>query len=243
MRVGPLQWLRSLVFVVQMYAMMAIMGVLFLPLALASPAGAVWAAKTYCRWVIWTARWMVGLRVERRGAVPQGAVLVASKHQSFLDILILFEALPAPRFIMKRELIYAPVLGQYALRMGCVPVDRGKRSEAIRKMLDDVSRGSAAPGQLVIYPQGTRIAPGLKAPYKIGSGALYDQMGQPCAPVATNVGVFWPRKGIWRKPGLAVVEFLPPIPAGLTVPQFMARLEAEVEAASDALMAKAGDVP
>ena len=107
-------------------------------------------------------------------------------------------------------------------------------------MVTDVAKGRQQPGQLIIYPQGTRIAPGVKAPYKVGTGVLYEELGQDCVPVAANVGVFWPRKGIMRKPGTAVVEFLPRIPAGRSRPEFMAQLEDEVETASVRLMKEAG---
>lgn len=237
------RWLRSLLFVSQMYLMMVLMGIAFFPWALVSRKGALTACKTYCVWVRWTAAWMVGLRTEVRGTPPQDAVLIAAKHQSFLDIMLIFGAIPAGKFIMKRELLWAPILGQYALKIGCVPVDRGKRGQAIRKMVDDVERGAQQPGQLIIYSQGTRVAPGVKAPYKVGSAVLYEQLGQDCVPVATNVGVFWPRTGIYRKPGLAVVEFLPRIPVGLEGKVFLQRLETEVETASDRLMAEAGFDP
>lgn len=238
-----IQWLRSLVFVVQMYLAMAVLGIVYLPWALLSRRGARAACKTYCRWVRWSAGWMVGLRSEVRGTPPTGEVLIAAKHQSFLDIILIFGSIPAGKFIMKRELMWAPVIGQYALRIGCVPVDRGKRSAAIKKMSEDVAKGAQEPGQLIIYAQGTRVAPGRKLPYKVGAGVLYEQLGQDCVPAATNVGVFWPRKGIYRKPGLAVVEFLPVIPAGLDRDGFMARLEREVEGASNRLMREAGFDP
>lgn len=237
------QWLRSVVFVVSIYLMMGLMGLFFFPWAVFSRRGALFACHAWCRWVRWSAAWMVGLRTEIRGTPPRGEVTIAAKHQSFLDIILIFGAVPAGKFIMKRELMWAPVIGQYALRIGCVPVDRGKRSQAIRRMVADVARGRQQPGQLIIYPQGTRIAPGVRAPYKIGTGVLYEELGQTCVPAATNVGHFWPRKGIWRKPGLAVVEFLPPIAAGLSKAAFMARLEAEVEGASDRLLREAGFDP
>lgn len=235
-----LQWLRSLVYTAQIYAAMLLLGIVFAPYAIASPQGARLACKTYCRWAIWSARWMIGLRCEVRGEVPQGEVLIAAKHQSFLDILLIFEAVPTPKFIMKRELLWTPVIGLYAKRLGCVPVDRGKRGAAIAKMKADVARGAAQPGQLIIYPQGTRVAPGATKPYKVGTGLLYDQLGQPCVPVATNVGLFWPKRSLLRTPGLAVIEFLPAIAPGLAVPEFMRRLEAEVETHSNRLMAEAG---
>ncbi|HLQ17900.1 MAG TPA: lysophospholipid acyltransferase family protein [Tabrizicola sp.] len=236
----PIRWLLSLIFIIQMYLAMAVIAVLFAPWALFSRTGARAACKTYCRWVIFTLRLLCGLKSEVRGTPPTGECIIAAKHQSFLDIILIFNAVPAGKFIMKRELMFTPFLGQYALRIGCVPVNRGKRGAAIQKMKADVAAGAAEPGQLIIYPQGTRVAPGATLPYKVGTGLLYEQLAQPCVPVAANVGVFWPKRGILRKPGLAVVEFLNPIAPGLKVQDFMARLEAEVESNSNRLMAEAG---
>lgn len=236
----PIRWLLSLLFIIQMYLAMAIIAVVFAPWALVSRHGARVACKTFCRWTIFSLRLLTGLKSEVRGTPPSGEALIAAKHQSFLDIILIFNAVPAGKFIMKRELMFTPFLGQYALRIGCVPVDRGKRGAAIARMKADVAAGAAEPGQLIIYPQGTRVAPGDKKPYKVGTGLLYEQLAQPCHPVATNVGVFWPKRGILRKPGLAVVEFLPPIAPGLPVPEFMAQLETQVEVRSNSLMAEAG---
>jgi len=235
-----LQWLRSLVFIGQMYVSMLVVAILFLPWALAQRRGAVAASHAWCLWVRWTAGWMVGLRSEVRGVAPTDEVIIAAKHQSFLDIIMIYSSVPRGKFIMKKELTWAPILGQYALRIGCIPVNRGKRAQAIKQMVTDVVAGRALPGQLIIFPQGTRIAPGVRAPYKVGAGVLYQELGQDCVPVACNVGVFWPRHGIYRKPGLAVIEFLPRVPAGLSTVELMGRLEREIEARSDALMAEAG---
>ena len=237
---NALQWVRSLVFIVQMYLAMAVLALVFTPFAIFRREAAFAAVHAYCRWIRFSARWLVGLRSEVRGAVPDTEVLVAAKHQSFFDIILITSAVPRPKFIMKRELIWAPILGWYALRIGCVPVDRGKRGQAIKKMAADAATGRQQPGQLIIYPQGTRIAPGVKAPYKVGTGVLYQGLAQDCVPVGTNVGVFWPKHGILRKPGLAVVEFLPVIPAGQPLPDFMAELETVIEASSNRLMVEAG---
>lgn len=238
-----IQWLRSFLFVFQIYLMMPIIGLLFAPWAMFSRRGARACCKTYSRWVFWSARWMVGIRCEVRGTPPEGEVLIASKHQSFLDIMMIFTALPGAKFIMKKEILITPVIGQYAKLLGCVAVDRGKRGAAIEKMVKDVKAGNQDPGQLIIYSQGTRVAPGVKKEYKVGTGVLYEQLGQTCVPVATNVGVLWPRTGIMRKPGVAVVEFLDPIPAGLDRKEFMATLEDRVEAKSNELMREAGFDP
>jgi 1-acyl-sn-glycerol-3-phosphate acyltransferase len=235
--------LRSLVFDAALYGLMLVMGVLFAPLALWSVDGAYRAVKIYCATMLWLLRAICGLRTETRGEVPRGAVIVAAKHQSFLDILILVDALPRPKFVMKQELRWAPIFGLYAMRIGSTPVNRGAKSKAMKDMIAHAERVEAAPRQLVIYPQGTRVLPGARLPYKIGAGVLYERFGEPCVPAATNVGVFWSRRSGLRRPGLAVVEFLEAIPPGLAVPEFMARLEAAVEPASDRLMREAGFDP
>ena len=153
-----IQLLKSLVFNATIYAVMLIYAIIFLPFAIASRDGAVRACHAWCRFVIWAAGWMIGLRTEIRGTPPTDEVMVAAKHQSFFDIIVIYSAMPRPKFIMKRELMYAPLIGQYALRIGCVPVDRGKRGKAVLQMKRDVQSGRAEPGQLVIYPQGTRVA-------------------------------------------------------------------------------------
>lgn len=239
---NPIRWILSLVFIVQMYLAMVVFAFAYGIPALISREGAWAGIHAYCRYVRLTARLLVGLRSEIRGEVPEGEVLIASKHQSFFDIIMICSVAARPKFIMKKELKWTPLLGFYAWRIGCIPVDRGKKGRAIAEMKKAVAEGAKVPGQLIIYPQGTRVAPGAAMPYKVGTGLLYQQMGKPCVPAATNVGVFWPRHGIYRKPGLAVVEFLPAISPGKAVGDFMAELERVVETASDRLMAEAGFV-
>ena len=234
------QTLLSTVFILQMYLAMAVVAIVYFPYALLHRDGAVAACHAYCRWVCFSLRLICGLKTEVRGTVPTGEVLIAPKHQSFLDIIMIYGALPRGKFVMKAILGWAPFLGWYAKRIGCIFVNRGKRGAAITKMLADVKSGASLPGQLIIYPQGTRVAPGVPRPYKVGTGALYEQLGQPCVPVAANVGVFWPRHSLLRKPGLAVVEFLPPIAPGMARDAFMRKLEDDVETASNRLMAEAG---
>jgi 1-acyl-sn-glycerol-3-phosphate acyltransferase len=235
-----LQWIRSILYVVQVTVAMPLVGLAFAPWAMFSKRGAYTACKTYAAWCMWSARWLIGLRCEVRGPVPQGEVLIAAKHQSFLDIIMIFHALPRAKFIMKREILWTPVIGQYTRRMQMIAVDRGKRGKAIAKMIADVKAGKIEPGQIVIYSQGTRVAPGKRIPYKIGSAALYEQLQQTCIPAATNAGYFWPRRGLYRRPGVAVVEFLDPIAPGLDRASFMQRLEEVVERRSDALLQEAG---
>ena len=132
--------------------------------------GAFDAIHAYCRWVRWTASWMVGLRSELRGEVPTDAVIVASKHQSFFDIILIVSETPRPKFIMKKELLWAPFVGQYALLIGCVPVDRGKRGHAIKQMLDGVRNSRTSnPVQAAAMPRPSPVVTAVPQPTKYSS--------------------------------------------------------------------------
>lgn len=231
--------IRSQLANVLMYLTMGVMGIGCAPLALWSRGGAYWAVKRYCEIVFWLYRVICNLRVEFRGEVPQGDVIVCSKHMSFLDVMMLAYILPRAKFIMKNELKWAPVLGFYAMRIGSAPVQRGQRSKAMNKMVAHVEDREET-GQTVIYPQGTRVLPGAHREYKVGAGVLYSRMGQDCIPAATNTGVFWARRSPYRRPGVAVLEFLPMIPKGKPLRAFMQELEQVVEDNSNRLMREAG---
>ncbi len=226
-----MRWLRALLFTLWLYGLMAVLGILFAPAAAWSRAGAYWAIGIYLKLVFWGLERLCGLTCEVRGTPPSGEVLVAAKHQSFLDILILIRALPQAKFVMKRSLVWAPILGFYALRIGASPVTRGRGWESVAEMMREVERRRGLAGQLVIFPQGTRVKPGAAAPYKPGSHLLYRAYGLPCVPVALNTGHFWPRTGVMKKPGVAVVEFLEPLPEGLGPKEFVSTLESRIEPA------------
>ncbi|ADO41750.1 lysophospholipid acyltransferase family protein [Ketogulonicigenium vulgare] len=232
-------WLRSALFQVLMYGGMAVVGIVFAPWALFSNKGAIAGARAFANYTRWALAFAAGIKTEIRGEIPQGEILLGSKHESFMDIIMQLSVLPRPKFVMKRELLYTPIVGQYALRLGCIPVDRGKGRQAIRKMKEEVISGRADPGQLIIYPQGTRVAPGEKRPYKGGIVTLYQEMGTACVPVAVNHGTFWPKRSFLRYPGTAVMEFLPAIPAGLEGADMLKQLETAVETASANLRAEA----
>lgn len=232
--------IRSQLTNVLMYLLLAAFGILGAPLALWSRNGAFRVIKSYCKTMFWLHRVLCGLHVEFRGVVPQNEVLVCSKHMSFMDILMLAYALPQFKFIMKRELVFAPVIGFYAWRIGCAPVARGKKGGAMTKMVSQLEEDPVQGGQTIIFPQGTRVLPGKSREYKVGAGVIYTRLEQACVPVATNVGVFWARKSPLRKPGTAVLEFLEPIPSGMELKDFMEKLETEIESNSDRFMREAG---
>ena len=232
---------RSLIFDFLTYSTLLVHGIVLAPIAIWSVDGAYWVMKAYSRVVFWYLKVICNLRVECRGEVPTGEVIVCAKHMSFLDVLMLMAYLPRAKFIMKRELVFTPVIGLYALRIGSASVARGKKGNAVKKMVSDLDKSRKKEiGQTVIYPQGTRVLPGSTKRYKVGAGVLYERFALDCVPAATNTGVFWARHSPYRKPGVAVLEFLPVIKSGKDMKGFLAELEEVVESHSNKLMAEAG---
>lgn len=208
-------------------------------------SGANRVATRWIGYMLWAARLHLGIACEVRGTPPTGDCIVAAKHQCFLDILVIAHAVPRRAFIMKREVMRVPIMGWYAWKVGCIPIDRTRGRDAMRAISTEINRRLSGDGlgQLIIYPEGTRTLPGERRPYKHGVGTIRAATDLPVVPVAVNTGLFWPRKGWGIRPGRAVVEFLPTIPPGVPAEGFVPRLEAEIESNSDRLMAEAGFAP
>ena len=232
-------FIRSLLFNVAFYLWTSLMFLLSLP-ALLLPVGAVWGLGRV--WVCGTVlllRIFVGLTHEVRGLAHRlpGAALYAVKHQSAWDTLIFALLLDRPAIVLKQELLNLPLFGWYMRKCRMIPVDRKGRGAALKRMAA-AARNRAAHGRpILIFPQGTRVAPGTHRGYQPGVAALYGALNLPVVPVALNSGLFWGRRSFHKLPGRIVVEFLPPIPSGLERREFMAELETAIETAANRLAA------
>ncbi len=233
--------LRGTVFVVAMYGLMLVMGLIVLIPTLASRVWALALAKLYCRMVFVMLRGLCGTRVAIRGPVPDTACVVASKHQSFLDILMFTHALPRPRFIMKKSLLNVPILGLFARQIGCVAIDRSAGGDAVRSMIEGVEARREDEGQTIIFPQGTRVRPGAEERYKSGVLRLHQHFEQPVELAALNTGWFWPRVGVARFPGTAVIQFLGPVPDETSLDEMLEVIEERIEAGYGLLAQEAYD--
>ncbi len=228
---------RALVSDFLIYLLMVVLGLILAPFAAISRRLACESVRFYCLCCFVVLKYVAKINVEFRGKVPEKDVIICAKHMSFLDILMLAYILPRPRFVMKKELKWAPILGFYAMRLGCSPVARGKKGGAIASLKKNINiKKGLGEGQTIIYPQGTRVLPGVKAAYKVGAGIIYRDQKLPCILVATNTGIFWGRRSMFRYPGIAIIEFLEEIGPGLSLQEFMENIESKIEKASDQLM-------
>ncbi len=230
--------LRSLLFTLWLYLSMPLFAVGLSPALLMPVPVALKVVRAWAKFVLFGLRHIAGVRVEVRGLEhrPKGAALVASKHQGMLDVVALLAILPEPCFVLKKELMPLPFFGWFAWKTKMIAVDREGHATALRDMTRQARARLAEGRQIIIFPEGTRTAPGEPGQYKPGVAAIYRDLEATCALVATNSGEHWPAHGFKRIPGKVVFEFLPPAPAGLKRGAFMTLIESRIEPASQALL-------
>jgi 1-acyl-sn-glycerol-3-phosphate acyltransferase len=237
---------RAFAFNLALFLWTAIFGTLGLPLLLAPRPVAMRFGRVWAQGVLALLRVIVGLdhevrgrdrlpRASRPGSSWPGACLIAMKHQSAWDALILPIVLGDPAVVVKRELLFLPYYGWYMARAGAIVIDRRAGAGALRSMVAAARTIAAAGRPIVIFPQGTRASPGARVPYQPGVAALYQALDLPIVPAAVNSGMFWGRRSFLKRPGRIVIEFLDPLPPGLPRRRFMAELEARIETATTAL--------
>jgi 1-acyl-sn-glycerol-3-phosphate acyltransferase len=232
---------RSLLFNFLFYLTTTLYVVLGSPLLFAPRRWAMAALANHARFELWLLKTIAGTKLDVRGRekLPDGPCIVAAKHQSAWETFALIPLFRDPAYLMKRELFWIPFHGWFSHKFEMIPVDRDKGPAALRRMLREAKKRIADGREIIIFPEGTRRAPGAPPDYKTGIVLLYEALGVPCVPLALNSGVFWPRRSLERRPGTIVVEFLDPIPPGLPKHEFIKRLVDAVEIASARLLAEA----
>ena len=231
-------WLRSLAFNVGWYLGTTAIALVGLPLLLAPRRWVVGWARLWIAFVLWWLRVTVGLthRVVGRENLPAGPAILASKHQSSWETLsftLLFDDIAV---VLKRELLFIPVVGWAMARAGNVAVTRGDGAAALRGLVKRARAAIAEGRSIVIFPEGTRVTPGDSRPYQVGTAALYRQLGVPVVPIALNSGLFWGRRKWIKRPGVLTLEILPPIQPGLPRDAFMKTLQESIEGATARLV-------
>jgi 1-acyl-sn-glycerol-3-phosphate acyltransferase len=170
-------------------------------------------AKLWCRLTLHGLRLICGIRIVLSGAehLPDGPVLIASQHQSAFDTLVWLTLVPRPAYVMKRELTRLPLVGPMLLLAGMIPVDREAGGRAMRGLLREADAAVADHRQIVIFPEGTRVAAGEVVALQAGVAALASHAGLAVLPVATDSGRCWSRRAFIKRPGTIHIAIAAPI--------------------------------
>jgi 1-acyl-sn-glycerol-3-phosphate acyltransferase len=229
----PGLYLRSTLF----FAAMATSGILLgLLTVLAYPFGfetRYRVASLWVRFVLWSLHRICGLGFEVRGRenIPATNCIVLSKHQSTWETIGLQTVFRPVCFILKKELLRLPFWGWAMGSLEPIGIDRSARTAAIKQILRNGEDRLRKGRWLILFPEGTRVAPGTKGRYGASGGTLAKRSGYPVVPVAHNAGEFWPRHGFIKRPGTISVRIGPVVdPATLTATEINKRAETWIEA-------------
>ncbi len=233
--------LRSLAFNIAFYSWFVVIATpaltsLFLPrpvlmgFARTWARGNLWLLKTICR---------IDYQVRGQENLPDGAFIIASKHQSAWDTIVFILLARDPAYVFKRELSWIPMFGWFLWKADMIPVDRSAGRRAVAHIAKLAAPLVAAKRQIVIFPQGTRTPPGSKRPYRGGVHAIYAGAGVQLVPAALNSGLYWARRSFIKHPGTILLEFLPPIPVGLEREELLQAMEQAIDPVTERLEAEA----
>lgn len=169
--------------------------------------------RMWTDWHRWCVNHILGIEVRIKGEIPQGAVLLAIKHESFFEAIDMPTLFEFPSVFAKRELFNIPLWGHSAVVYGLIPVSRDGGAKALRQMIGTARTMVEDNRPLVIFPEGTRVPHGERRPLQSGFAGLYKLLGLPVVPVAVNSGPLYHRR--WKRSGTVTYRFGEAIPAGL----------------------------
>ncbi|MEO1321511.1 MAG: 1-acyl-sn-glycerol-3-phosphate acyltransferase, partial [Pseudomonadota bacterium] len=233
--------IRGLLFTGVYYALSVIYVLASLPFLVLPGRGPVTAIiRSYTRAINFALHWIGGIKKEVRGRehLPDGAFILAPKHASWGDGFMVYPEVKNLAFVTGDHLEQFPLVGGILRKLGAIVIDTcggGERKAA--SLIEGMARAREEGRRVLIYPEGHLAPVGYHFRYKPGVWHMQKAMDVPIVPVATNLNCFWQQEEILKKPGTAVIEFLEPIPAGLSKDETIARLTSAIETRSAELIA------
>lgn len=197
-------------------------------------------ASSWAKGTILILKWVCNLdyKVEGLENLPQGAAMVMAKHQSTWETLVLQKILPQQLWVVKRELLKVPFFGWGLALCEPIAIDRKAGRKAVEQMVEQGREKLDQGRWVIIFPEGTRVSPGVNNQYKSGGAILASQVDYPVVPIAHNAGEFWPKHSFIKWPGAITVSIGPPIQAYGRKPDDIKRevqgwIESKMEEISD----------
>lgn len=221
-----MQRLRSFAFNAVLWSSGAVLSIWCMLIGRYFRDGILRNAQLWARISLWALRVFCGITVEARGLdrLRPGGCVIAAQHQSALDILLWLTLLPRPAFVFKKELTRIPIFGALLEPSGMIRVDRGGGRKALRDMVAGAHAAVADGRQVVIFPEGTRVAPGMKGQLRHGIAALAQGLQAPLIPATTDTGVRWGRVAFNKQPGPVHITLHDALPPGLPREELLDRL-------------------
>ena len=223
--------IRSIIFYLFIYMWTLFLGILCIPYLLLPYSCLKSVANLWISGILQLLYLICGITYEVRGVenITDQAMIVASKHQSTFETLLLFKLIKNSIFIHKKELFLIPIFGLYLKKSNMIAINRAEGPKAMRKILHEIKQKIINGYSIIIFPEGTRKKPGESPDYKTGIAGIYKESEAEVLPVTTNSGYYWPKHTFVKKPGKIIIKFLKKIPSKLEKSEFLKKIESVIE--------------
>ena len=230
---------RNIIFSIFFFTGIIIISFIFLPSFFLPKKIVLLGGRFMGYWTGFCLKFFLSTKIEIKGKeniVSNEKFFIAASHQSMFETFYLQTIFNSPIFILKKELILIPIFGWYLKKIGSIAIDRDKISRENLNFFDNVSITlNKLKRPLIIFPQGTRVLPNERPPFKKGASRIYEELKITCVPVAINSGYVWPKRGIKVANKTITISILKPIKAGMPKDEFIKILENNIYSELDLL--------
>ena len=224
--------IRNFLFSILFFTGIIFISIIFLPSFFLPKKVVLVGGKLMGHWASFCLRLVLSVKIfikGRENIINHEKFFIAASHQSMFETFYLQTIFNSPVFILKKELLLIPIFGWYLKKIGSISIKRNKVTKDNLGFFDDISKMMSTSNRpLIIFPQGTRVLPDERPPFKKGASRIYEQLNVTCQPVAINSGYVWPKKGFKQSHKIITVSILKPIEAGLSKEEFIKILENKI---------------
>jgi len=231
--------IRNFLFTIFFFLGIVLISVIFIPSFLLPQKIILFGGKVMGYWASFSLRVFLSTKIIIKGKeniVTNGKFFIASSHQSMFETFFLQTIFNSPVFILKKELLMIPIFGWYLKKIGSISIKRNKTTKENLGFFDEILKIiNKSNRPLIIFPQGTRLLPEDRSPFKKGASRIYEELKITCQPIAINSGYIWPKKGLKKTNSNLTISILKPIKAGLDKKLFLKKLENDIYSELDVL--------
>ncbi len=231
--------IRNSIFSIFFFAGIIFISLIFLPAFFLPQKIVLFGGKLMGYWTSFCLKFFLSTKIVIKGKeniISNEKFFIAASHQSMFETFYLQTIFNSPVFILKKELLLIPIFGWYLKKIGSISIKRNKITKDNLGFFDDISKtvtNSKRP--IIIFPQGTRILPEERPPFKKGASRIYEELKIACQPVAINSGYVWPKKGLKNSHKTITISILKPISAEFSKEEFIKILEKNIYSELDLL--------
>ena len=223
--------MRSILFKSVFFFGLIFISIFFIPSLILPKKIVLFGGKIFGYWSSICLKIFFSTKIDKKGKeniITKDKFFIACSHQSMFETFFLQTLFNSPIFILKKELLNIPIFGWYLRKINSISINRNKVTKENLNFIEKIKQVMEEKRPLIIFPQGTRVAPNDKVPFKKGVGRIYKELNVMCQPVAINSGDVWPKFGKMIPNKTITVSILKPIYAGMNEKEFIYLLENQI---------------